>query len=50
MPAWLFGTLYMLYSMSRMNSGGSVGHAAHFGGGAFGAAFYFAIRKGLFRR
>ena len=49
-PAWAFGILFMGYSWYSMDSGGSVGHAAHFGGGLFGLALHFALKKRLFKR
>lgn len=33
-----------------MQGEGNVGHVAHLGGAATGAAFYWAWRKGLLRR
>ena len=36
-PAWIFGILYMIYSVYGMkNQLGNIGHSAHIGGAAFG--------------
>lgn len=49
MPSWALGLMFMTYSMLSMNSGSSYGHAAHFGGGMFGAAMYFMVKKRMIR-
>jgi membrane associated rhomboid family serine protease len=49
-PAWAFGLLFMGYSFYAMDSNSSVGHAAHFGGGIFGLALHYAIKKRFFRK
>lgn len=47
LPAWLLMALYIFYDSSRLNDLNSeVGHAAHLGGAAFGAIFYFLALRG----
>ena len=41
-PAWLFGILYLLYSIYGMKkSVGNIGHDAHFGGALAGLFFNY---------
>lgn len=47
LPAWLLMALYVFYDSSRLDDLTSeVGHAAHLGGAAFGAVFYFVALRG----
>lgn len=48
-PAWAVGIAFMGYSYLAMDSFSGVGHAGHFGGGVFGVAFYYLLKKGKIR-
>lgn len=47
-PAWIFGILYMVYSVYGMkNQVGNIGHSAHIGGAAFGLIIPLIIFPGI---
>ena len=47
-PAWMFGTLYIIYSWYMDKRGGSViDHGAHLWGGLFGVLFTLALKPYL---
>lgn len=47
-PAWIFGLLYLLYSIYGMKSRrGNIGHDAHFGGAIAGYALTLGFAPGL---
>jgi len=48
MPAWLFGLLYLFYSIYGMRKRvGNIGHDAHFGGAIAGYLITIAFKPGL---
>jgi len=48
MPAWLFGLLYLFYSIYGMRKRvGNIGHDAHFGGAIAGYIITIAFKPGL---
>ncbi|OQV06053.1 hypothetical protein CLAIMM_10690, partial [Cladophialophora immunda] len=47
LPGWLLMVVYIVYDASRLDDSSSeVAHAAHLGGAAFGAVFYFLALRG----
>ena len=47
-PAWVFGLVYLLYSIYGMKSRrGNIGHDAHFGGAIAGYVLTLAFAPGL---
>ena len=49
-PAWIFGLLYLLYSIYGMKKRiGNIGHDAHFGGAIGGYAITLVLMPSLFR-
>ncbi len=46
MPAWIFGLLYLGYSVYMSKRGGdNIGHSAHFWGALFGLVFTFLLMR-----
>ncbi len=49
-PAWLYGVLYILYSIYGVESGhGNIGHSAHLGGSIFGLVLAVCFMPGILR-
>jgi membrane associated rhomboid family serine protease len=47
-PSWLFGILYLIYSVYMERNGrDNVGHSAHFWGAVFGLVFTIIVIPGI---